>query len=94
MKITDITYSKFAEKQLLKLPKQIYESLLAWESLVTEVGIYEARKIKGYHDEPLKGDRTGQRSIRLNRSYRAIYEITETGSIVLITIMEINKHDY
>ena len=33
--------------------------------------------VPGYHDEPLKGHRAGQRSIRLSRAYRAIYEIKE-----------------
>lgn len=94
MKRNYVTYSKFAEKQLSKLPRYIYESLLTWESLVTEVGIYEARKVKGYHDEPLIGDRIGQRSIRLNRAYRAIYELDDTGLIILIVIVEVNKHDY
>jgi len=50
------------------------------------------RKIKGYHDEPLQGDRKGQRSVRLSRSYRAIYVQNKTK--VLITIIEIHKHKY
>lgn len=53
----------------------------------------ETRKIKGYHDEALQGDRWGQRSIRLNRSYRAIYT-EEKGVIHLIIILEVNKHEY
>ena len=36
---------------------------------------------KGFHDEPLRGQRHGQRSIRLNRAYRAIYVISSDGSI-------------
>ena len=34
-------------------------------------------KANGYKDESLKGKRKGQRSIRLNKSYRLIYEIKE-----------------
>jgi proteic killer suppression protein len=41
--------------------------------LVEEQGIEEAREIPGYHDEPLRGEREGQRSVRLSRAYRAIY---------------------
>lgn len=48
----------------------------------------------GYHDEPLKGKRVGQRSIRLNRAYRAIYEIDETGQVHFIEVLEVNKHEY
>lgn len=52
------------------------------------------RKIPGYHDEPLRGKRDGQRSIRLSKSYRAIYEIKQDGSIEVVMVMEVNKHDY
>jgi len=52
------------------------------------------RKISGYHDEPLHGNRIGQRSIRLNKSYRAIYTELDSGEIHFIEIVEVNKHDY
>ena len=52
------------------------------------------RKLPGYHDEPLKGDRLGQRSIRLNKAYRAIYIQEKDGAINLIIIEEVNKHEY
>lgn len=57
-------------------------------------GIEEVRKIKGFHDEPLRGQRSGQRSIRLNRSYRAIYVQKLSGELVLITILEVSNHGY
>ena len=49
---------------------------------------------KGFHDEPLKGKRQGQRSVRLNRAYRAIYVEHETGEVELIEVLEVNKHEY
>lgn len=66
---------------------------MSWVETVDEIGINEVRKIAGYHDEPLKGKRFGQRSIRLNHSYRAIYIIRNTN-IEFIEIIEVNKHDY
>ena len=57
-------------------------------------GIRSTRLLPGYHDEPLKGDRKGQRSVRLSRAYRVIYEETETGNVVLVGIQEVNKHEY
>ena len=48
----------------------------------------------GYHDEALRGKRKGQRSIRLNRAYRAIYTIDKSGNINFIEILEVNKHEY
>lgn len=83
-----------AQKQLLKIPKYIAQGLKVWVDIVEEDGLEEARKIAGYHDEPLKGPRAGQRSIRLNRAYRAIYEIKEDKRIEFVEIQEVNKHDY
>ncbi|STY25350.1 Plasmid maintenance system killer protein [Legionella taurinensis] len=54
----------------------------------------EVRKIPGFHDEPLKGNRVGQRSIRLSRAYRAIYELGQQGKMEIVEIVEVNKHDY
>jgi proteic killer suppression protein len=42
----------------------------------------------------LRGDRKGQRSIRLNKAYRAFYVETENKDIHLISIIEVNKHEY
>jgi proteic killer suppression protein len=89
-----VTYSKFAEKQMDKVPKYIKEALFLWAATVHKIGIAEARKIKGYHDEPLLGERRGQRSIKLNRSYRAIYEQKDDKELILISVVEVNKHDY
>jgi len=55
------------EKSLRKLPKFVIKALQEWVLGVEEYGIRELRKIKGYHDEPLKGERFDQRSVRLNR---------------------------
>ena len=51
------------------------DKLLAWVGNVEAKGLEEVRKLPGYHDEPLKGQRQGQRSIRLSRAYRAIYVV-------------------
>ena len=67
--MTEILASKLFEKQLKKLPKYIKEAALVWIASVEKEGIQDIRKIKGYHDEPLKGDRSGQRSVRLNKAY-------------------------
>ena len=54
----------------------------------------EVMKAKGYHDEPLKGERRGQRSVRLNQAYRLIYTRLDRGEIVIVGVQEVNKHDY
>jgi len=52
---------KFAEKQLKKVPKYIKEAALAWAIAVETDGLQKVRQSPGYHDEPLKGERKGQR---------------------------------
>jgi proteic killer suppression protein len=54
----------------------------------------EIRKIPGYHDEPLKWDRKGQRSIRLSRLWRAIYVIARDGTVEFVSVEEVTPHKY
>ena len=82
------------EKSIKKLPEHIVIKLLSWAKRVEIYGLEEVRKIAGFHDEPLKGERAGQRSIRLNKAYRGIYTIDQTGTIRIIKIIEVNKHAY
>jgi proteic killer suppression protein len=49
----------------------------------------QLRKVPGYHDEPLKGER----SIRLTRAYRAIYEIKQ-DTARFVSVEEVSKHEY
>ena len=93
MKIKDVIISPKAIKDLKKLPLEIIDSLDFWVKTVREIGLNEARKIKGYHDEPLKGDRKGQRSIKLNKAYRAFY-IVDDKDVLIVIIIEVNKHKY
>ena len=81
-------------KQMKKLPEFVSIKLLVWAQSVELKGLREVRKIPGYHDEPLHGNRKGQRSIRLSRAYRAIYTEEHNGMINLVTIEEVNKHEY
>lgn len=82
------------KRSLKKLPTHIVVKLFEWINTVSHDGLLEARKQPGFHDEPLHGKRKGQRSIRLSKSYRAIYEITDSGQTNIVEIVEVNKHDY
>lgn len=42
-------------KQLRRLPAHIIDALQAWADKVEVFGMAEVRKVKGYHDEPLRG---------------------------------------
>src|SRR5262245_55569026 len=89
-----VVLSKLVQKQLQKVPEHIVVKLQAWVEAVEHDGLEEVRKIPGFHDEPLRGLRTGQRSIRLSRAYRAIYEIRTDGVIQFASVEEVNKHEY
>lgn len=76
------------------MPAHIVDKLRIWVDLVENQGLRESRKIKSFRDEPLKGDRKGQRSIRLNKAYRAIYIEHADNCVEFFEILEVNKHEY
>lgn len=94
MNIYKVVLSKKAKRNLQKIPTHIVTKLYEWVEAVAHDGLLEIRKTPGFHDEPLKGDRKNQRSIRLSRAYRAIYEIGKNNQIEFVEIIEVNKHDY
>jgi proteic killer suppression protein len=91
--VTRVRLSRRAQKDLMTVPRHVAIKLGAWVDDVTVRGLEEVRKVPGYHDEPLKGRRAGQRSIRLSRAYRAIYEI-RADDVTFVSVEEVNKHDY
>lgn len=93
MGIHKIILTKQAELDL-KVPSYIASKFQIWADLVESEGLMESRKIKSYHDESLKGKRKGQRSIRLNKAYRAIYIEKIDYTLEFIEVQEVNKHDY
>lgn len=91
--MTKVLLSHTAKKQLDKVPDHIYRKYLYWVDLLASIGLREARKYKGFHDEPLRGKRQRQRSVRLSKAYRVIYK--EVGqSLEIIEVLEVNKHEY
>lgn len=95
MNTCSIELTKNAQKDLVKVPGFIKDKLSLWIDAVKRLGIHQVRKIPGFHDEPLKGDRKGQRSIRLSKAYRAIYTEGQRKEVhIIISIIEVNKHEY
>lgn len=89
-----VEMTKSAEKQLRQAPEQVIYKFSTWRRSVQEDGLEATRKLSGYHDEPLKGQRKGERSIRLNRQWRAIYVELEDGNIRFLRVTEVTPHDY
>ena len=94
MPIREVRISKSARKALRKVPGYIVDKLETWVDAVEREGLHEVRKIPGYHDEPLKGPRQGQRSIRLSRDYRAIYVVKRDATVEFASVEEVSKHEY
>jgi proteic killer suppression protein len=92
--IRRVEISRGAQKDLRKLPRHIVEKLQEWVDAVSQHTLEEVRKLPGYHDERLKGHRSGQRSIRLSRGYRAIYIFKKSESVEFVSVEEVNLHDY
>ena len=89
-----VILSSLAKKQLSRSPEYIARKFDYWVDLIKMLGLRETRKYKGFHDEPLQGDRKNQRSVRLSKAYRVIYREINEHSYEVIEIMEVNKHDY
>lgn len=90
--MTVVRRTKQFEKELANVPSHLRDKAIFWIELVEMVGLREVRKKPGFHDEPLKGKRKGQRSVRLNVDYRLIYR--ELRGEVEILILEVTKHEY
>ena len=59
MDIYQVTFTKGAYRDVKKIPKHLALKLQAWVDDVAQRGLRQVMKVKGYHDEPLKGKRKG-----------------------------------
>ena len=91
--IKRVLLSKKAEKDLVTVPVHVALKLQNWVEDVEERGVEAVRKIQGYHDEPLKGALKGQRSIRLNKGYRAYYRVVK-DAVEFLRVEGVDKHVY
>lgn len=91
---TIVRIERLAKRQLKKIPRHVALKFKYWVDLVETYGIQYARRIPGFHDEPLHGKRQGGRSLRLNKAYRVIYSSYEEYDLIIIYVLEVNKHDY
>ena len=75
-----------------KLPVQVVKKYELWKDIVFRHGPDKLKEFPGFHDEKLKGDRTGQRSSRLSLQYRVIYAVEK--DVVTVKVIDINAHKY
>jgi len=83
---------KSIQKACRKLPVQVLKKYELWKDIVFRHGPDKLKEFPGFHDEKLKGDRSGQRSSRLSIQYRVIYVVKR--NIVTIRVLDINPHEY
>lgn len=76
----------------MKIPKEILKKYEVWKQIVYHSGVDGLKEIKGFNDEPLKGNWKGHRSSRLNNKYRVIYK--EEKGLLKIYVLDVNSHDY
>ena len=88
----DINEKRSLAKDIWKIPKQVLAYYELWKKIVEHDGPEGLRKIKGFHDESLKGEWKGYRSSRLNLKWRVIYKIDH--DICEAYVIDINAHDY
>jgi proteic killer suppression protein len=92
--IRNVLWQKSVSKQLERLPAHTARKFYAWVTAVKLAGLRSERTSSGFHDEPLKGTRLGQRSIWLSCEYRANYVERRDGTIEFLEVIEVNKHEY
>jgi addiction module RelE/StbE family toxin len=80
-------------KDLDRIPLNLAKKLDRWIAEVEKFGLERVRMRPGWNDHPLHGNRTGQRVIRLNRKWRAVYIVFES-EIRIVRIIEVHAHDY
>lgn len=83
---------KQVEKQLKSSPIEIQKKYEKWKDIVAISGPQGLILIKGFSDEPLKGEWNGYRSSRLSRQYRVIYQTNMDE--VFVQVEKITPHDY
>ena len=79
-------------RQLKSLPTDVLKRYEKWKDIVEISGPAGLKKIKGFRDEPLRGEWKEHRSSRLNLQYRVIYKVEK--ELVVVQVVSVTPHDY
>ena len=88
----EVYENRRADKSLKKAPVEVLKRYEKWKDIVMISGPQGLRRIKGFHDESLKGEWKGHRSSRLGLGYRLIYRVK--AQHILIEVVDLTAHDY
>lgn len=75
-----------------RLPEDALQRYEKWKDIVRVSGPEALRLIRGFNDEPLRGEWKGYRSSRLNLQYRVIYKIDREN--VYVQVEKVTPHGY
>jgi len=89
-----VTISKNVQKNLHKIPKHILILFDYWVEEIETEGFISMQKINGYRDHALIGNRKGQRSSYLTKSWRVIYKVNKNDDFFEVKVLEVNHHEY
>lgn len=88
----DVFEHRRVARQLKGVPHEVLKRYEKWKDIVRLSGPAGLGKIKGFHDESLKGEWKGHRSSRLGLQYRVIYRTLKDK--VMIQVINLSPHDY
>jgi Txe/YoeB family toxin of Txe-Axe toxin-antitoxin module len=79
-------------RRLQRIPADILKRYEKWKDIVRISGPAGLRAIRGFHDEPLRGEWKNHRSSRLGIQHRIVYRIE--AQEILVLVIDITAHDY
>ena len=79
-------------RQIKAAPSEVLKRYEKWKDIIALSGPNGVRRIKGFHDEALRGEWKKHRSSRLGLQYRVIYQVVKDR--VLIQVVHLTPHDY
>ena len=74
------------------MPKIVLKRYEKWKDIVEISGPAGLKNIRGFYDEPLRGDWKGHRSSRLGDQFRVIYRVEKEK--LLVMVIDLTAHDY
>jgi addiction module RelE/StbE family toxin len=80
------------QRNIRKLPNDILKRYEKWKDIVEISGAAGLKLIRGFNDEPLRGEWKGHRSSRLGGQFRVIYRIEKKELFVMV--IDVTAHDY
>ena len=83
---------KRLDRRCKSLPLEILKRYEKWKDIVSISGPAGLRAIRGFNDEPLRGQWKGFRSSRLGQQYRVIYKVEAAN--IFVRVVDLTPHDY